>query len=162
MNDVTKIRTRLFRDLDNARQDLYAALEDLEPGQEIYPGWTMKHVCAHLAGWDDAVAAALRAHLGAEEPGTPAAEGIDFYNAQSVSTRQDLSYAQVRAECDLARCQVKEILNRLPAAKFHEPLLFPWGPTGTVAELIAVFVHHERQHAAEIREVADRLGTGKE
>jgi hypothetical protein len=154
MNDVTEIRNRLLKDLDQARQDLYGAMEGLDPGREIYPGWTMKHVCAHLTGWDEAVAAALRAHAGGQEPGTPAVAGVDFYNAQSVATRQDLSFPQVRAECDLARNQVKEILRELPAAKFEEPLLFPWGPTGTVAELIAVFVHHERGHAAEIRQGA--------
>lgn len=154
MNDATEIRARLLCELGDARQALYAALECIEPGQEIYPGWTRKHVLAHLAGWDDAVIAALRAHAGSEEPGVVAVEGIDFYNAQSVSTRQYLTYAQIRAECDLARRGVKELLNDLPAAKFEEALIFPWGPIGTVAQLIATFVHHEREHAAEIREVA--------
>ncbi|MFN2225564.1 MAG: DinB family protein [Anaerolineae bacterium] len=154
MNDAEQLRERLLSDLDDARQDLCTAIEGLDPEQEIYEGWTLKHLLAHLAGWDDAVLAALRAHLGAEEAGTPAAEGINAYNAQSVSTRQYLSYEQVRRECDLARDQVKEALRELPPAKLEAPLLFPWGPTGTVAQLIAVFVHHEHEHAAEIRQGA--------
>ncbi|MEJ2208041.1 MAG: DinB family protein [Anaerolineae bacterium] len=154
MNDAVALREHLLAELDEARQDLYAAMEGLEPEQEIYPGWTMKHLCAHLAGWDEAVAAALRAYLGAEEPATPAVEGINVYNAQSVSTRQYLSLQQVQAECDLAREQVKTLLRDFPADRLEESIVFPWGATGSAAQLIAVFVHHEREHAAEIRDVA--------
>jgi hypothetical protein len=35
----------------------------------------------------------------------------------------------------------------------EQPLVFAWGPGGSVAELAAVFVRHERAHAKEIEEL---------
>jgi hypothetical protein len=143
-------RERLIRDLDEARETMRAVVAKVDPKLEIYPGWTMKHVLAHLAGWDDATLASLRAHMGGEEPGTPAVRGIDHYNAESVATREPLSYEQVIREWELAREQVKGLLRQMPEDKFDEPLLSAWGARTTVARLSAVFVRHEIEHAEEI------------
>ncbi len=145
---------RLIGELEAARAQMRTLLGRIDVQREIYPGWRIKHVLAHIAGWDDAVNASLRAHLGGEEPGTPAARGIDFYNAQSVATREFLDYEQVVQEWELARDELETILNEMPAEKFQEPLLFPWGRRGTVAQLVAVFVEHEAEHAAEIAKLA--------
>lgn len=144
-------RMRLIQQLDQARVKMRAAIADIDPEREIYPGWTMKHILAHIAGWDDAVIASLQAYAEGKEPDTPAARGINVYNAQSVATREALSYNQVVSEWELAREQVKDILNKMPAEKFEERFVFPWGPRGTIARLIAVFVEHEEEHAEEIR-----------
>jgi hypothetical protein len=143
-------RTQIIQDLDEARTEIRAVLAGIDPQQKIYPGWTMKHLLAHMIGWDEATAAALRAHAGGDEPGTPAVRGIDFYNAESVATRENLSYDQVSREWDLARDELKTVLHEMPADKFKERLVFPWGSSGTVAQLIAIFVEHEREHATEI------------
>ncbi len=140
----------LIEDLDRARERMRAVVDRIDPEMEVYPGWTMKHVLAHIAGWDDATAASLRAHLGGEEPGTPAVRGIDYYNAESVATREALSYEQVLREWELAREQVRALLREMPPGKFEKPILSAWGRTGTVAQLIAIFVHHEIEHAEEI------------
>jgi hypothetical protein len=147
---------RLIRDLDESHASMKAALVDISLHMEIYPGWTIKEVLAHLAGWDEAVTAALRAHAGGDEPGTPAVRGIDFYNAESVATRQALSYDQVVREWDLARAELKTILAAMPAQKFKERMLYPWGGTGNISQLVAIFVDHEREHAAEITEIEAR------
>lgn len=143
-------RSRLIEDLDRARETMRAVVNKVDPQREIYPGWTMKHVLAHIAGWDDATIASLHAHMGGQEPGTPAVRGIDYYNAESVATREPLSYEQVVHEWEFAREQVKDLLRQMPADKFEEPLLSAWGATGSVAGLIAVFVRHEIEHAEEI------------
>jgi hypothetical protein len=145
-----EVRDRLIRDLDQAREAMRAVVAKVDPKREIYPGWTMKHVLAHIAGWDDATIASLQAHMGGEEPGTPAVRGIDYYNAESVATRESLSYEQVIHEWELAREQVKALLREMPEAKFKEPLLSAWGSTQTIAQLINVFVQHEIEHAEEI------------
>jgi len=85
----------LIRRLDHARQNMRMTLVDLDPNVELYPAWTIKHILAHIAGWDDATTSSLRAHAGGREPPTPAASGIDEYNAHSVETREVLNYRQV-------------------------------------------------------------------
>ncbi len=144
-------RESLLQKLDTAREAMRALAADIDCQQEIYPGWTIKHVLAHLAGWDDATIASLQAHINGEEAGTPAALGIDHYNAQSVATREALSYDQVIREWELAREQLKTLIRQMPEEKFREPLLFPWGQRGTVEFLVTIFADHELEHATEIR-----------
>jgi hypothetical protein len=146
----------LIQRLDEARAQMRALLAEVDPRAEIYPGWTMKEILAHIAGWDDAVAASLRAHAGGQEPGTPALEGIDAYNIQSVATRQALAYDQVVREWELAREQLKAAIDAMPAEKFDERLLVPWGGRGTIPRLVHIFAEHEEEHAAEVREIITR------
>ena len=124
-------KSRLIEQLDQARQALKDVLTGLDPHTEIYPGWTLEELYAHLAGWDEAVTASLHAHAVGNEPGTPAVRGIDYYNAESVATREPLSLEQTLKECDLAREQLKAAILELPAEKLKEPLVFPWGDIGS-------------------------------
>jgi hypothetical protein len=143
-------KKRLIEQLDQARAKLQAVLVDIDTQMKIYPNWTVKHLLAHIAGWDDAIIASLRAHTGGDEPGTPAVRGIDYYNAQSVATREALSYDHIVKEWELAREQLKAIIKEMPPEKFKEPLLLPWGQTGTIAQVVTIFTSHEEEHAEEI------------
>ncbi len=146
-------RLELIRQLDESRAVLCQLLADIPPETEIYPGWTLRQFYAHLTGWDDAVTSSLRAHAGGREPATPATHGINAYNAESVATREMLDYEHIVKEWQRAREQLKAAIRELPPEKLHEPLLFPWGRTGTVPQLIAIFVEHEgEEHAGELRE----------
>ncbi len=145
--------THLIQELASAREKMRALLADIDIHSEIYPHWTIKQVLAHMAGWDDACVASLRAHAVGNEPGAPAARGIDFYNAQSVETREPLRYDQVVKEWELARKQLETVIHEMPAEKFKEPFVFPWGWTGVIAQLVEVFVEHEEKHAEEIRKL---------
>ena len=147
MSELTHLMTKL----DSARDTMRAVLAMIDPDRHIYPPWTIKHVLAHIAGWDEATAASLRAHIKGDDPGTPAARGIDHYNAQCVAKREALSYEQVVKEWEQAREQLKAVLRELPPEKFAEPLLFPWGQTGNVTLIVLILAHHEAQHAEEIR-----------
>lgn len=149
-------KTNLIQQLDEAREKMRAVLADIDIQMEIYPGWTIKQVLAHIAGWDDATISSLRAHAGGDEPATPAVRGIDFYNAQSVATRDALSYDHVIKEWELARDQLKTAINEMPPERFKESLIFPWGETGSIAQLVAIFAAHEEEHAEEIQEVKAR------
>ncbi|MBU0493219.1 MAG: DinB family protein [Chloroflexi bacterium] len=151
-------KARLIEELDRSRAELWAALAGLDQQYEIYPNWTIKHLLAHLAGWDDATIATLRAHAVGEEPATPAVYGIDVYNAQSVEERVALSYEQVVQECNLTREQVKAAIRDLPPAKMDERLVTAWGPKTTVDRLVRTFVEHEKEHAHEIRELTGQQG----
>ena len=144
-------KTNLIQQLDQSRERLRAVLARLDTRTEIYPGWTVKQLLAHICGWDEATTASLRAHASGIEPAVPAARGIDPYNAESVETREALSYEQTVKEWELAREELKTVIMKMPPEKFKQPLVVPWGPTASVARLISVFVEHEEEHAEEIR-----------
>ncbi len=149
-------KSRLIERLDQARATMRAVLAIVDTHRSIYPDWTIKEVLAHIAGWDDASAASLRAHALGNEPATPAARGIDYYNAESVSTRETLDYDHVVKEWEMAREELKAAINDMPPDKLNQSMLFPWGDTGTIAQLVAIFAGHEKEHAKEIRELVEQ------
>ncbi len=147
MEDVEQLIQRL----EQARSRIEAILPQVDPQKQIYPGWTIHHFLAHMTGWDDAVIAALRAHISSAESGTPAARGIDHFNAQTVETRETLDLDKVKQEWRQTRNTLKEILRAMPEEKFRQPILFPWGGYGSVTQLIETFIHHElEEHAPDL------------
>jgi len=145
-------REELIQRLEAARAVLHELLAQIPVETEIYPGWTLRHFYAHLTGWDDVVTAALRAHAVGHTPATPAVKGVDAYNAESVATRSTLDYDRIVREWHLAREQLKVALRELPLAKLDEPVLYPWGPTGSVEKMVGVLIWHEgTEHVDELR-----------
>jgi uncharacterized protein (TIGR03083 family) len=149
---MTDKREAIIQRLDTARATLQELLDKIPPETEIYPGWTLRHFYAHLTGWDDVVTAALRAHARGQTPDTPAVKGVDAYNAESVATRSTLDYDRIVREWHVAREQLKTALRELPLEKLDEPVLYPWGPTGSVEKMVGVLIWHEgEEHADELR-----------
>ncbi len=143
-------KQRLLQDMDSARAQMRAVLEGIDTEWEIYPGWTIKHVLAHITGWDDAALEAIRAHQEGRKPRSDAARGIDFYNQKSVETRAGLDYRQVVAEWEHVRGELKALLTELPPEMFAVEILFPWGGQGTIPSLVGIWIAHEKEHADEI------------
>lgn len=149
---MTDKREDLIQRLAAARTVLHDLLAGIPPETEIYPGWTLRQFYAHLTGWDDVVTAALRAHAIGQTPDTPAVKGVDAYNSESVSTRSTLDYEHIVKEWKLAREQLNAALRELPLDKLDEPVLYPWGPTGSVEKMVGVLIWHEgTEHADELR-----------
>lgn len=144
-------RTHLLTDLNQARQRMRDAIEGLDLHMEIYPGWTIKEVLAHITGWDDATIASLHAHLADEVPATPASRGINYYNAQIVAERDPLPYDLIKKEWEKSRDLLKDIIMTMPDHKFKKPLVLPRGQTGTITDIIHIFTEHEEKHAHEIK-----------
>jgi len=119
--------------------------------KELYPGWTIRHVLAHMAGWDDATATSLKAYAEGNEYSVPAYRGIDEYNKQSVATREHLNYEQTRKEWELSREELKAVLRAMPDEKIAGEVLYPWGARGSVTALVEVLIHHDHDHADEIQ-----------
>ena len=150
---MTDERVELIRRLDESRAVLCDLFADIPPETEIYSGWTLREFYAHLTGWDDVVTMSLREHAAGRIPATPVVSGIRAYNAESVQTRATLDYEHIVKEWELAREQLKATLRNFPPDRLNEPLLFPWGRTGSVQELVEVLVHHEgTEHADELRQ----------
>jgi len=147
-------RKDLLEKLDDARQKVANLLAEAEkyPENEIYPGWKLREMLAHMTGWDDAIVASLRAHVSGIQPGTPADRGIDEYNASTVTTREALEYGHIRMEWQQTREIVKNLILDMPDENFQKSLILPWGEKGTVEYLVRIFVHHEHEHADDIAE----------
>jgi uncharacterized protein (TIGR03083 family) len=143
-------KAALIQELDDARQKMQAELVDLDPQMPICPGWTIKHLLAHLIGWDEITTTTLRAYAQGNELATPTARDIHDYNARSVATRALLDYNPVVKEWELARDELKAALLAIPDEKIAKPLMFPWGPTGTIREIVDIFAGHELEHAEEL------------
>lgn len=147
--------------LDHSRQVMRDLLRDLQSahgeGGEVYPTWTVRELLAHLTGWDETSAAALRAHAQGQKPATPAARGFDPFNAENVRARQDRSLEQVIADWEAAREDFKQAIRNLPEEKAAEPFTSTWGPVVTLDVFVRIFAEHEIEHAQEAR--ANILGS---
>lgn len=145
------VKDQLIDELDHAHEAMRLLLQSLNTSQEVYPTWTVKELLAHLTGWDDASIASLQAHSHGDIPSTPASRGIDPYNASTVNERVALSLEQVIREWEQTREVLKQVIRDLPDERLSKELVFPWGPKGSVEELIGIFAEHELEHVEEIR-----------
>lgn len=84
---------KLQNDLNHAYTNFIQIATQLEPEQRQQPGvcgdWSPQAVVAHLAGWD----ADLCSFITAPDAFSPPAD-VDQFNADSVSSRQHLTWAE--------------------------------------------------------------------
>ena len=145
-------RDFLLHRMDETRKIIEDLLPKIDPAKQIYPGWTIKDMLAHMTGWDDATIDSLRAHVVMRPPSTPAIQSLDIYNDSTVTSRKDLNYEQVLREWRLTRQVLRTVIEQMPEDKFLEPLIVPWGRKETVAFLVEMFRDHEEEHLKDINE----------
>jgi hypothetical protein len=141
----------LLRELDKSRGEMLGVLGMADVTHEIYPGWTLRQILAHLTGWDEAVTASLQAFLEGSDAAIASYRGINEYNARSVETRAALSYEQTRREWEIARVELRAALEAIPETQLDTEMTYPWGARGALRGLISVIYSHEEEHAEEIR-----------
>jgi hypothetical protein len=149
MSDVP----HLLKQLDDARAKMREVVALADKNQPIYQLWRMKEVLDHITGWDDAVIASINSILAGREPATPAARGINTYNAETVTTREAIPYEVTLREWETSRIELKRLIGIMPEDKLHAPFVFPWGQSGTIEALVEIFAEHEEEHAQEIKEI---------
>ena len=116
-------KLQLIEKLDRARETMRKVVDLVDPNLEIYAGWTIKQLLAHITGWDNSTIACLEAHIADDAPVTSAASGIDYYNSQTVETRQFLDLDHVMREWEVTRERLKELILRMPGDKYEQPLV---------------------------------------
>jgi len=141
---------QLIQELDSARARMQALVVDLDPAYEVYPGWTVKELLAHITGWDDLIINTINRHLTGQAPILSVNRGIDFYNASTVSERSGLPYEHILREYTATREQLKGLLRSVPPERFLDEIILPWGPRGQLAKFILIFSNHEIEHEEEI------------
>ena len=143
-------RLNLLNRLDETRQTIENLLPKIDPTKQIYVGWTIKEMLAHMTGWDDATIDSLRAHVVGRPPSLDAIRSLDEYNEHTVNSRNDLDYDHVLKEWRLTRQVLRTLIEQMPEDKFIQPLLVPWGETATVTYLVDMFRDHEEDHTRDI------------
>ncbi|HRE48610.1 MAG TPA: maleylpyruvate isomerase N-terminal domain-containing protein [Aggregatilineales bacterium] len=144
----------LIQGLTHAHQTIKMLVDAIAPKASIlYPGWSIKEFLAHLTGWDEAGIACIRAYLDKRVAGVPAYRGLNFYNAQSVTEREALSYEQVYREWELAREQLKATLQTVSSENLHTAILSPWGSQTTIAAMIQILIDHADEHEGDLKKM---------
>ena len=144
-------KDELIRWLEESHAKMEALVAQVDCDTEIYPGWTIREVLAHFTGWDDAVLASLKSHAAGGVPTVVAERGPDVYNAATVTEREALSYEHIYQEWQHTHEQLKIAIRELPPEKMEEQIVFPWGQTGNVEDLvIGLTREHEVSHARDI------------
>lgn len=146
----------LIQRLETSRAEMLKHLDEIDKNRKVYPLWTVREILAHLSGWDDAVIGFIRAIIADEIPPTPAARGINVYNAETVATREGLDYDRVYREYIETRKTLIELLRQVPEEKITRQYVLPWGDMGSLEQIIRVFEHHEREeHAEDVRKLVE-------
>jgi hypothetical protein len=146
-------RDELINILALSRAKMVAHLEEIDKNREIYPLWTIREMLAHLSGWDDAVIAFIQSLQKGKVPATPAARGMDVYNAETVATREGLDYDHIYREYMETRKILIKLLENVPEEKITQQYTLPWGETGTVVDIVNIFGPHEEEHAHDVAKI---------
>jgi hypothetical protein len=146
-------RDELIAILERSRAKMVAHLEEIDKNRKIYPLWTIREMLAHLSGWDDAVIAFIQSLLAGKIPATPAARGLDVYNAETVATREGLDYDHIYREYIQTRKVLIQLLREVPDEKVTEQYILPWGASGTLVDIINIFGPHEEEHAEDVEKL---------
>jgi hypothetical protein len=149
-------RQALIERLTASRAEMIAHLDEIDKNRRIYPLWTIREIIAHLSGWDDATIAFIKALVEGTEPATPAARGLDVYNAETVSTREGLSYDHIYREYIETRRVLLEAIRAMPEEKVTQIFTLPWGGDGTLEDIIGIFGPHEEEHAGDVHKIIEQ------
>jgi len=144
----------LIQQLEQSHKDIEHAVSQIDPNQEIYPGWTIREMLAHFTGWDDAVIASLKSHAAGSVPTVVAQRGPDVYNAATVAERETLGFELVYREWQHTHEQLKIAIRDLPPEKMGDAIVFPWGQMGNLEDLvIGLTAEHEASHINDIQKL---------
>jgi hypothetical protein len=86
-------------------------------------------------------------------------DGIDRFNAASVTARKEVSIEQSRQEYNTARQRVIQVLRELPIEMLTQKYPAPWGGKCTISSIVRIFVSHEQEHAQQIEDVLNNSTT---
>ena len=145
-------------DIIKRLSDTHTALEDAIMGLDLDlvvhtdTDWRIRDLLGHIATWDRVLIRAIEAYLDGSEYVIPGMVGDETdYNAEKVIEQKNLSNSEILQEWNQARVDFVAAVRGIPAEKFSDELLFPWGDeTGTVTLMIEYMIEHDGEHQEEI------------
>ncbi|HNB50758.1 MAG TPA: DinB family protein [Anaerolineales bacterium] len=150
---MTNLETYIH-ELEKGRAEMREVITHINENQLIYEPWRVKEVIDHITGWDDAIIASINSLLQGDTPATPAARGLNVYNAETVSTREALPYAHSLREWEASRVELLRLLHLMSEEQLTQPFTLPWGGEGNIGLVVSIFCEHEIEHAEDIRKQA--------
>lgn len=136
--------------LKDSRQELNNALESISPEAGITEAWTIKEVLAHIAGWDDVCAAAIRILAAGDDPEVTVPQGIDAFNAEMAAAWAEKDYQQALQYFHKSRQEFITAIDSVPENLVTAEFTLPWGGKGTIKQIVDILANHELEHAEEI------------
>ncbi len=149
-------KDRLIERLSATRAKTLADFRHVNPNIIVHhkSGWLVKDVIGHIAAWDDQAAASLRAYM--TDTGYQPQSDIEAFNQQAYKKRKKFTIKQVLEDFLAAHDAFKSALLDVPADRLSGPMLFAWGATGTVTQMIEGMMLHEEEHRHEIKQAFRR------
>jgi hypothetical protein len=146
-------REEILKTIESSHALMMVQLNEVDKNQKIYPLWTIREIIAHLSGWDDAAIGFINAMLNGETPPIPAPRGADVYNAETVSTREGLSYDHIVREYVGTRIKLVALVRQMSEEMVVRKSILPWGEEGSLADIVQVFGPHELEHASDVQRI---------
>jgi hypothetical protein len=142
---------KLLQLMEETHTKMESVLPQVDSNKEIYPGWTIREVLAHVTGWDETTIEALHAHIEGRPLSIPNIPDIDEYNELSVFSRTGLDNEQVLKEWRSNRKVLRTIIEEMTVDKFSLPVTVPWGGNSTIIAMMEMFCEHEAKHTADVQ-----------
>jgi hypothetical protein len=156
---MAKDKAAWMAEMDQARAELWKAVDALDPEIDVCPGWNKRDFYAHIAGWEAIVYEVFVCNT----TNTPLKtypynnlDNLDEANAAFVAERQSGTEDNIKLECEIDRYAIKRMMDDIPADDFDKPIQFPWGPL-TAAQFARDAIKHERDHADDILKLQQAL-----
>jgi hypothetical protein len=157
-------RTDLLAAMIAERGRWDALLDEVGERRMDEPGavgtWSVKHVVAHITGWDRWAADLVRAVARGEQPTPPDQEEHDFdaRNASTVSEFGDTSANDVRIESDSAFGNLLGSVELLTNEQLAQTGLAFWSPNDDISDIVAeCSFKHYQEHGEQIRAWLERI-----
>jgi uncharacterized damage-inducible protein DinB/predicted RNase H-like HicB family nuclease len=146
----------LLATLDAARQELVAAADliaqDRRASRPVCGSWTIQELVGHIADWEWVGVEGLRDMAAGRQPQVEAIDDIEGWNQTRVRARRGELEEATWRDLHAARQALTEWVEGMSQVALSRCYPFPWGMEGTVYDWISVFVRHDREHSADIRQ----------
>jgi hypothetical protein len=144
------MKTQLIARLKKARTALTSALESIHPETGITPEWTIKEIMAHIAGWDDVSAEAIRKLTAGEQLKVTVPQGIHAFNEEMAATWAGKKYEHAFQDFSNSRKEFIDAIEAMPEHLVGSQFLLPWGDMGTLEQVVEILSNHETEHTEDI------------
>jgi uncharacterized damage-inducible protein DinB len=145
--------SEIVSDLKYSRGELLHSIASLSRRElteiQIYEGWTVKDVLAHVIGWDQRVLKTLPLILQNQASEVASVE-VDDFNRKSVNAWRDKSWAEVLSEVQSTHRRILEVLVGLDHMEIDMRRQRNERIITIRSYVIDIMIEHDREHAAEI------------
>lgn len=151
------LATRLSEEGEKTRQ-FFQALSPADLGREIYLDgacWTAREILAHFVSTESAILVLLRDIL-AGGPGAPESFQLDEFNEEQVSSREELTPADLLEQLGQLRQEMIDLVRRLTEVDLQRMGRHPFLGMAKIEDIIKLVYRHNQLHQRDIRRFLDQ------